>query len=150
MNSEVNYRKRLAEGFLKEARQDMNLKRWRACVSNSQLAAENAAKAALAIIGPVGKTHSPAALLREAIAEGRYAENKRSSVEALASASESLGADVHAESDYGDDARWLTPWEIFGRPEAQNALRHAEQALKSLDLVVGRGNDKPASRENLG
>jgi HEPN domain-containing protein len=112
MNPEVDYRRRLAEGFLGEAREDMRLERWRSCVSNSQLAAENAAKAALATVGPVGKTHQPATLLRQAFAEGRYDDTMRCAIDALVLASESLGADIHAESDYGDDSRWLTPWSI--------------------------------------
>ena len=69
---EVLYRQRLAEGFLTEARQDFSLKRWRACVDNSQLATENAAKGALALLGPVGRTHNPAGLLRTALEKGEY------------------------------------------------------------------------------
>lgn len=44
---EARYRLRLADGFLKEAGEDISLRRWRSCVDNSQLAAENAAKAVL-------------------------------------------------------------------------------------------------------
>lgn len=63
----IRHRLRLADGFLREARQDIELRRWRSCVDNSQLAAENAAKAALAILGPVGKTHRPDMLLRQSL-----------------------------------------------------------------------------------
>lgn len=59
VTNEVRYRQRLAEGFLGEARQDVELRRWRSCIDNSQLAVENAAKAALALLGPVGRTHNP-------------------------------------------------------------------------------------------
>lgn len=64
----VKYRLRLADGFLSEARQDIGFQRWRSCVDNAQLAVENAAKVLLALLGPVGRTHNPAALLREALA----------------------------------------------------------------------------------
>ncbi len=37
---EPRYRLNLAEGFLLEAREDIQLKRWRSCVDNSQLAVE--------------------------------------------------------------------------------------------------------------
>jgi HEPN domain-containing protein len=47
-SEEARYRMRLAAGFLEEARQDLELKRYRSCVDNSQLAAENAAKVVLA------------------------------------------------------------------------------------------------------
>ena len=40
---EVSYRLRLVEGFLVEAQQDHNLRRWRSWVDNSQLATESAA-----------------------------------------------------------------------------------------------------------
>jgi len=69
---EVAYRLRLAAGFLSEARQDCGSTRWRSCVDNSQLAVENAAKALLAIFGPVGRTHRPAVFLREALTEGDF------------------------------------------------------------------------------
>ncbi|MDO8672160.1 MAG: HEPN domain-containing protein [Dehalococcoidia bacterium] len=62
-NDEARYRLRLAEGFLGETRQDIDSKRWRSCMDNSQLAVENAAKAVLALLGPVGHTHNPGALL---------------------------------------------------------------------------------------
>ena len=46
------YRLNLAQGFLVEAREDITLGRWRSCVDNWQLAVENAAKVALALLGP--------------------------------------------------------------------------------------------------
>jgi len=67
------YRLRVAEGFLNEARQDMSLRRWRSVMDNAQLAVENAAKAVLALLGPVGRTHNPAPLLRQALRDGRLA-----------------------------------------------------------------------------
>ena len=54
VSEDARYRLRVAEGFLEEAHQDMALQRWRACVDNSQLATENAAKAVLALSGPLG------------------------------------------------------------------------------------------------
>ena len=57
---EKRYRINLAEGFLIKAREDLELKRWRFWVDNSQLAVENAPKAALALVAPVGQTHAPA------------------------------------------------------------------------------------------
>ena len=43
MDSEqdVNFRLRLAEGFLQEAEEDLILSRWRSCVDNTQLSVEN-------------------------------------------------------------------------------------------------------------
>ena len=55
--TDVQYRFRVAQGFLEESRQDVVLTRWRSAVDNAQLATENAAKAVLALVGPVGRTH---------------------------------------------------------------------------------------------
>ena len=48
-DEDAAYRLRMAQGFLDEARQDVELGRWQSAVDNSQLAVENAAKAALAL-----------------------------------------------------------------------------------------------------
>ena len=45
----AKYRFKLAQGFLVEARQDVDLERWRSTVDNAQLAVENAAKAVLTL-----------------------------------------------------------------------------------------------------
>jgi HEPN domain-containing protein len=49
-NRNAEYRLKLAQGFLNEARQDVGLGRWRSAVDNAQLAVENAAKAVLALL----------------------------------------------------------------------------------------------------
>jgi HEPN domain-containing protein len=64
-SADVEYRLRIAQGFLDESRQDVALNRWRSAVDNAQLAVENAAKAVLALIAPIGRTHNPAPLLRQ-------------------------------------------------------------------------------------
>jgi len=69
---EARFRLNLAEGYTMEAREDLGLKRWRSCVDNSQLAVENAAKVALALVGPVARTHDPAKLLRKVLAENLF------------------------------------------------------------------------------
>ena len=84
------YRLRVAQGFLDEARQDVELGRWRAAVDNSQLAVENAAKAVLALLGPVGRTHNPAAQLRRALDEGRFTAPHTGHVRLLAEKAELL------------------------------------------------------------
>ena len=127
---EVEYRANLAEGFVLEAREDMAGKRWRACVDNSQLAVENAAKAALALVGPVGRTHNPAALLVTALAENRFPPNLREPIQQLAQYATELGPDIHIKSDYGDENQWQTPWQLFGQDDAERALDYAEKAVQ--------------------
>ncbi len=120
---------RLADGFLEEARQDVGLRRWRSCMDNAQLAAENAAKAVLAFLGPVGRTHNPAAMLREGLERGQFPEAVRAQVQGIAECAELLGPDVHIVSDYGDEAALRTPWELFDETDAQQALTLAEKAV---------------------
>jgi HEPN domain-containing protein len=86
--SEVEYRLRVACGFLNESRQDFALNRWRSAVDNAQLAVENAAKAVLALISPVGRPHNPAPMLRQALDEGRFDLAHQSAVQRLAETAE--------------------------------------------------------------
>jgi HEPN domain-containing protein len=133
---EASYRLRLVLGFLQEARQDFNLERWRSCVDNSQLATENAAKAVLALLGPVGRTHNPSLLLREALAEGEFPGEISPQVERLAECAEFLGPDIHVQSDYGDEACGRTPWELFDRESAQEALSLANEAAELAQQLL--------------
>lgn len=134
--SEAEYRLRLAEGFLAEARQDVSLSRWRAAVDNSQLCVENAAKALLARLGPVGRTHNPAAMLRQILEEGRFPSNHRQSVEAVVERAELLGPDIHIQTDYGDESAGLTPWELFSEEDARRALQIAEEVYALVDQLL--------------
>lgn len=140
VTEETRYRLRLAEGFLEEACQDFASRRWRSCVDNSQLAVENAAKAVLSLLGPVGRTHNPAVLLRQALDASRYPHPHPQSifqqVERLAECAELLGPDIHARSDYGDESEWRTPWELFDESDAQQALSLAEESVRIAKQVI--------------
>ncbi|MCS7324597.1 MAG: HEPN domain-containing protein [Anaerolineae bacterium] len=139
-SAEAAYRLRLAQGFLNEARQDLTLGRWRAAVDNSQLCAENAAKAALALVGPVGRTHNPALGLRQALEAGRFSSEHEQQVKSLIECAELLGPDVHTKTDYGDESAGLTPWELFRAEDARQALEIAERACALAEqLVLGSG-----------
>ena len=132
---ETQFRLRLAEGFLTEARQDFLSQRWRSCVDNSQLAVENAAKAALALLGPVGRTHNPALPLRQALENKLFPPSASQLVAQLAECAELLGPDFHVQSDYGDEIAWRTPWELFDESDARKALSLAEDAAKVLQQI---------------
>jgi len=135
MTDSREYRLKLAAGFLKEASQDLTLQRWRSVMSHTQLAVENAAKAVLTLIGPVGRTHQPAPLLREVVQQGAFFEGQRH-VERLAELAELLGPDIHIQTDYGDEAGGLTPWELFDQDDAQQALAMAEEAVDLARTIV--------------
>ena len=132
------YRLKLAQGFLNEARQDVGLERWRSAVDNAQLAVENAAKAVLALLGPVGRTHNPAVQLRQALSDGLFDAPGNDRVQRLTELAELLGPDVHIQTDYGDEVGGLTPWELFDEKDARQALAIAGEAVGLAVAVVGQ------------
>jgi HEPN domain-containing protein len=137
---QVAYRLKLARGFLEEARQDAELSRWRSAVDGSQLAVENAGKAALALAGQVGRTHNPATQIRRLIDEEQFVDAASKRLERLAELAELLGPDIHIQTDYGDEVGDRTPWELFDEADAQQALTVAEEALSLADRIVREGS----------
>lgn len=133
---ETDYRLRMAQGFLGEARHNIAHDLWRSCVDNSQLAAENAAKAVLSLLGPVGRTHDPGALLLTAVEQSRFPQTLSDVIEQLAEHSRTLGPQVHIESDYGDEASRRTPWELFDRESAERALSVAGEAVAFARRII--------------
>lgn len=136
MNQSAAYRIKLAYGFLAEARQDLDLQRWRSGVDNAQLASENAAKAVLALIGPPGRTHQPGPWLREAMERQRFPPEAAVEVERLATIADTLGMEMHIKTDYGIEEQNLTPWDLFDEAQARQAL--AEEALAIAQRIVGQ------------
>jgi HEPN domain-containing protein len=130
------YRLKVAVGFLEEMRQDVELSRWRSVVDNAQLAVENAAKAVLALLGPVGRTHSPAIQLRQALREGLFPVALREQITRLSELAETLGFDIHVQTDYGDEMGGRTPWELFDKADARQAQELAEEAVSLAGSVV--------------
>lgn len=133
-STDVQYRFRIAQGFLEESRQDVALTRWRSAVDNAQLATENAAKAVLALVAPVGRTHQPALLLRQALQI--FSPSHQQYVERLSEQAEMLGFDVHVQTDYGDEMEGVTPWELFNEDDARSALAIAEEAVRLAQLII--------------
>lgn len=133
----------LAEGFLSEAQQDVGLERWRSCVDNSQLAIENATKAALTLLGPVARTHDPGELLARALEEARFPPAVQGQVRRLAELGGQLGWEVHMASDYGDETGRRTPWELFDEGQARQAVSAAQEAVALAREVVDLGLRNP-------
>ena len=133
-STDAKYRFRVAQGFLEESRQDVSLTRWRSAVDSAQLATENAAKVVLALVGPVGRTHQPALLLRQALQI--FSPSYQQYVERLSEQAEMLGFDVHVQTDYGDEMEGVTPWELFNEDDARSALAIAEEAVRLAQLII--------------
>ena len=130
------YRLKIAQGFLEESRQDVQLGRWRSTVDNAQLAVENSAKAVLSLVAPVGKTHNPAPQLRETLSKGYFPAEFSEKVERLAECAEQLGFDVHIQTDYGDETGRLTPWDLFDEEDAREAQSLAQETVDLADTII--------------
>ncbi len=132
----ASFRLTLARGYLDEARQDVTLSRWRSCVDGSQLAAESAAKAAVALVAVVGRSHEPGEVIDRALRDGRYPAALEGDLARLSELAKTLGPEVHIQSDYGDEETFTTPWELFHESHAQAALATAEAAVALAEEIV--------------
>ena len=131
--SEVRYRVRLAEGYLREAEENFKREDFRATVAASQLAAENAAKAIIAIFRIPSWSHDPSHELREVVSQ--LPQSLRPLAEELAGIAQLL-APEHGRVTYGEPVRGLTPWEIYGREDAEKALQLAKKAVELMRLIL--------------
>lgn len=59
-------------------------------------------------------------------------------VQRLAEHAEMLGADIHIQTDYGDEMGGRTPWELFDEEDAREALARAEEAVNLAQTVAQR------------
>jgi len=59
-------------------------------------------------------------------------------VERVAECAELLGPDIHVQSDYGDEAGGRTPWELFDRDTARQALNLAEEVAELSQQLLTR------------
>lgn len=133
--SEYSYRIGLAKGFLSEAEQDFDLKRWRSCVDNSQLAVENSAKAILALFEIPPKTHEPAKHLANLVKAGRLPRPIAENVTQLLPDIISLGLEEHFMTDYGDEATQTLPWDLFTAQSGSEAIESARRCVEGAKQI---------------
>ncbi len=135
----IKYRLKLAEGFLKEADQDLELERYRSCVDNAQLSIENSVKAVFSFFGPVAKTHNPAADLKQLMETKKTAGEIEDVLLSIVKIASGYGMKEHFLTNYGDEIELLSPWEIFSREDAEKAKGSAvdcfDLAKKALQLL---------------
>ena len=144
-NADARYRLKVAQGFLDEAHQDVELKRWRSAVDNAQLAVENAAKAVLSLAGPVGRSHNPATQLRQVLRDKLFAAPQDGQAQRVAELAEMMGADVHIQTDYGDEAGGRTPWELFGETDGRRSLDMAQEAVNLARAIIQAVPNEPSA-----
>ena len=129
-SKDVDYRIALAEGFLGEAEQDFTLERWRSCVDNAQLAVENAGKTALALFGIAPKTHDPARQIAVILREQDLPADVSELLHTMLPDLLVLGTETHFLTDYGDEANYTLPWDLFTQQTAEDALQSARRSVQ--------------------
>lgn len=145
---EVAYRAALAAGFLAEAEQDFGLTRWRSCVNNAQLAVENAGKSVMALFDVTRKTHDSAKEVAAILRNQDFPSDVEEKLKTLLPSLLALGSLEHFLTDYGDEATYTLPWDLFDENSASEALKAARASVvgvKELMELVGRWRD---SRED--
>jgi HEPN domain-containing protein len=133
---DVEYRIKLADGFFKESKEDINIKRWRSCVANSQLVVENAGKAILMLFGISPKTHEPAKHLDKLIRDVKIPSDIKDKLKKIMPEFLALGVEEHFMTDYGEESSYLLPWDIFDEDSARNALKAAKQCKQAAEQIV--------------
>ena len=130
------YRIRLAEEHLDEARRALKAGALVAAVHEAQLSIENSAKAIISIFKPPSWVHNPGPELRSLLEEGRIPAELKEKILRLAEIAEEA-APHHALSSYGDARRAVTPWEIYDEEAVFSLLNMAEEALKLALRLLG-------------
>lgn len=138
---DADFRLKLAAGFLGEAEEDLRLSRWRSCVDNSQIAIENTAKAVIAMRGPVPKVHQLEGLLSKLLKDPPL-KNLNEDIAALRDISNKVGFEQHIRTDYGDESQYRTPWELFDRESAEEAVGLARRAYGTALRIIEKWPQK--------
>jgi len=127
---DAEYRKRLSEGFLHEARLNFGYRLWRSCVDNSQLSIENAGKMIIALFEPVEKSHNPSHQLKRLVEQKRLGNDIKPQLDQFLQILGRFGIEEHFMTEYGDEATRTDPWNLFGEEDAREALDMAEKCFR--------------------
>jgi HEPN domain-containing protein len=126
---DAEYRKRLAAGFLNEARLSYQYRLWRSCVDNSQLSIEKSGKMIIALVEPVEKTHNPAHQLQRLTGQKRFDDSFLPQLQEVISILDRFGMKEHFMTDYGDETTHTDPWSLFEENDAKEALELADKCF---------------------
>jgi hypothetical protein len=100
-------------------------------------------KTVLMLFGVSTKTHEPAKHLAQLIKLSEIHEAIRDCIKDILPDFLSLGAEEHFMTDYGDEASYKLPWELFDEESAQGALRAAQKCYAAAAEIVKREQDGP-------
>jgi HEPN domain-containing protein len=131
--SEVRYRYRLALEHLERAEKLFLLRDWVGTMSACQLAAENFAKAIIAVFEVPTWSHDPSNQL-SALTEKLPIDIVAQVKELVTFAREM--APEHSRSGYGEPSAGLLPSDIYREEHASNALRKGKKVRKVTEKVL--------------
>ena len=101
----------------------------------------NAVKAAIARFVPVPRTPDLVTALDGLLGSGRLPPGQRDVIVELRQCASELGHEQHIRSDYGEEAAFKTPWELFDAADAYRAMAVAERSVTLARSILG-----PAAR----
>lgn len=138
MNShdDAKYRLDLALGYAKEAEDDLSTERWWACVSNAQVAIENAGKALIACFEPVEKVHELVPQLERLLKREQLPDALRRTLAGLVPIFARHGHGEHIKSTYGDDSTRTPPWQIYKTDDARRAVTDMQTVIRTAQQVM--------------
>ncbi len=134
-SKDAEYRRRLAAGFLNEARLSYQYQLWRSCVDNAQLSIENSGKMIIALVEPVEKTHNPAHQLQRLTGQKRLDDSFFPQLDEVISILDRFGIEEHFMTDYGDETTHTDPWNLFDENDAKEALKLAERCFTLSEQI---------------
>ena len=141
-NGEPEYRRRLAAEFLDDAERKLQAGDFRGCVQSSQLAAENAAKAVIAIKQEPSWAHDPSPELLAILKS--FGPEHSESLRKLAQIAAQL-APEHGRTTYGEPQHFATPKSLYDKDDAETALQQATEGVAIMKALVEAQGDKKSS-----
>lgn len=132
---DAEYRKRLAYGFLNEARINIEHQLWRSCVDNSQLSIENSGKMVIALLEPVEKSHNPSHQLKRVARQKKVEGVLKAKIDEIIPILDRFGIEEHFLTDYGDETTRTDPWSLFTEEDAKEALKMAERCYSLAEGI---------------
>lgn len=138
MNSkdDAQYRLKLASQHLEDAEKDLQFQLWRDCFSHSQECCENAGKAIIAMFKPVAATHEVQSQLKKLLDEELLPELAKSELKEALPLFGKLGLKEHILADYGDEKRYLTPWDLIDERTARKTFSLARRSLNVAKKII--------------
>jgi len=128
------YRLEMASRYLAAAEKMLAAEEWPGCVHYAQLTVENAAKAVLACLGPIPRTHDIAEWLQKSL-EQELPEAVSIQVRGILPIVGEYGRKKHILTTYGDEELFRTPWDLFAEEDARQAVEDARRCLGAASEV---------------